>query len=66
MLRDEPNAIVLADVLPAGARVVSTALNGTLLVLTVDVGGETRILALDLATNQIVRRISLGAASQAN
>lgn len=51
--------VTLADVLPAGARVVSTALDGNLLALTIDLSGATRIVVVDVGTGAVVRRIDL-------
>lgn len=51
--------VTLADVLPAGARVVSTALDGNLLALTIDLSGATRIVVIDVGTGAVVRRIEL-------
>jgi hypothetical protein len=54
--------VTIGNVLPAGARIVSTALDGTLLALTIEVAGATRIVVVDLGTGAVVRRIELGAA----
>jgi hypothetical protein len=51
--------LTVADVLPAGARVVSTALDGSLLALTLEEAGVTRIVVVDLGTGAVVRRIML-------
>ncbi|MCX5496522.1 DUF6476 family protein [Kaistia dalseonensis] len=52
--------MVIPGAIPAGARVISSALDGTLLAVTVDMGGSTRILVVDLTSGKIVRRIALG------
>ena len=52
--------VAIANVLPEGARVVSTALDGSLLALTIEVAGATRIVVVDLGTGAVVRRIELG------
>jgi len=51
--------VALADVLPAGARIVSTALDGSLLALTIEAAGATRIVVVDIGTGTVVRRIDL-------
>jgi hypothetical protein len=51
--------VAIADVLPAGARIVSTALDGTLLAMTIEAAGATRIVVVDLGTGAVVRRIDL-------
>lgn len=64
-VRDKPGLLSgpveasIAGVLPAGARVVSTALDGSLLAVTIDSGGATRIVVLDLGANRIVRNLAL-------
>lgn len=52
--------MTIPSVLPAGARVISTSLDGTLLAVTIDTAGTTRILVIDIATGKVVRRIGLG------
>jgi len=52
----------VADVLPPGARVLSSALDGRLLALTIEDQGLTRIVVLDLDTGMVLRRLSFGAA----
>jgi hypothetical protein len=52
--------LAIASVLPEGARIVSTALDGRLLALTVEAAGATRIVVVDLATGAVLRRIELG------
>lgn len=65
-VRDKPalasgaSEAVIAAALPAGARVVGTALDGTLLALTFEQSGATGIVVIDLASNKVVRRLSLG------
>lgn len=52
--------VAIGNVLPAGARIVSTALDGSLLALTIEVEGTTRIVVVDVGTGAVVRRIELG------
>ncbi|WP_156912045.1 hypothetical protein [Kaistia adipata] len=51
--------VAIANVLPEGARIVSTALDGSLLALTIEVSGATRIVVVDVGTGAVVRRIEL-------
>ncbi|BCP54907.1 hypothetical protein K32_35240 [Kaistia sp. 32K] len=54
--------VTIADVLPAGARVVSTALSGNLLALTIEAFGATRVVVIDVGTGAVVRHLDLGTA----
>jgi hypothetical protein len=65
-VRDKPALIgstieaSVAGVIPPGGRVISSSLSGTLLALTLDVGGSSSVVVIDLSTNRIVRRLALG------
>ncbi len=50
---------VIAAAVPAGAHVLSSALDGTTMALTVDIGGTSHIILIDLAAGSIIRRYSL-------
>ncbi len=50
----------IEQAIPAGGRVVSSALNGDQLALTLDVGGATRVVILNINTGKVLRNISLG------
>jgi hypothetical protein len=58
-LAARPGESVVAGVLPPGARILSSALDGRLLALTIADGGATRILVIDLDGAKVVRRLSL-------
>jgi hypothetical protein len=45
--------------LPAGARVVSTVLDGERMLVTVDTGRGTRLLVVDVATLTVLRTLDL-------
>ncbi len=53
----------IEQAIPAGGRVISSALDGPLLALTIDVSGATQIVVIDIASGAVVRRIELGAGS---
>lgn len=55
-----PAEMRIDDAIPVGGRVLSSSLDGTLLALTLDVYGATRVVVIDVATGKIVRRIELG------
>ncbi len=50
----------IAAVLPADARVLAQALDGDRLALTIETGGETRVLLIDLAAGALARTVTLG------
>jgi len=50
---------MIGGVLPPGARVLSTALDGRLLALTFEAGGAVRIVVIDLSSNKVLRRAVL-------
>jgi len=50
----------IEQAIPAGGRVVSSALNGDQLALTLDVGGATRVVILNINSGKVLRNISLG------
>ncbi|SHG75736.1 hypothetical protein SAMN02745157_4767 [Kaistia soli DSM 19436] len=52
----------IAGALPAGAKLLSTALDGRLLALTFESDGVVRIAIVDLATNKVLRRAVLSGA----
>lgn len=58
-LAQRAGEIAVAGVLPPGARVLSSALDGRLLALTIEDQGLTRIVVLDLDTGTVLRRLSL-------
>ena len=51
--------VAIEGVLPPGARVVSSALDGRLLALTIEDQGRARIVVIDLETGMVLRRLSL-------
>ncbi|WEK50396.1 MAG: hypothetical protein P0Y66_22620 [Candidatus Kaistia colombiensis] len=53
----------IEQAIPAGGRVVSSSLNGDQLALTLDVGGATRVVILNINTGKVLRNISLGTAA---
>ncbi|HWJ74742.1 MAG TPA: hypothetical protein VNX29_16395 [Kaistia sp.] len=50
---------MIGGVLPGGARVLSTALDGRLLALTFEAGGAVRIVVIDLSSGKVLRRAVL-------
>ncbi|BAT61638.1 hypothetical protein GJW-30_1_04198 [Variibacter gotjawalensis] len=57
----KPPAETAAITLPAGARVVSTAVSADRIAVTVEAGGRTDVLLYDLYTLQPRGKLSLGA-----
>ncbi len=49
----------ISGALPAGAKLLSTALDGRLLALTFESGGAVRIAIVDLSTGRVIRRALL-------
>ncbi|HVY21471.1 MAG TPA: hypothetical protein VHA70_15520 [Bauldia sp.] len=54
-----PTVSVSALGLPAGARLVSTALDGNRLALTYEAGGTTVVVVLDVASGAVARRMNV-------
>ena len=50
----------IPGVLPAGATLLSTALDGRLMALTFQAAGAVRVVIVDLSTSRVVRRVALG------
>ncbi len=50
----------ITGVLPAGATLLSTALDGRLMALTFQTGSAVRTVIVDLSTNRVIRRAVLG------
>ncbi|MCX5580189.1 hypothetical protein [Kaistia terrae] len=50
----------IEQAIPAGGRVVSSSLNGDQLALTLDVGGVTRVIILNINSGKLLRTITLG------
>lgn len=51
--------ISIAGAMPAGSQLLSTALDGTLMALTFDIGGTKHVVIVDLAAGSVVRRFAL-------
>jgi len=50
----------IEQAIPAGARVISSSLNGDQLALTLDAAGDTRVVILNVNTGKVLRNITLG------
>lgn len=57
---EAPAEIALPAILPAGARIISSALDGDRLALTIEAAGATRVLVLDLSDGEVIQRVTLG------
>ena len=49
----------IAGALPAGAKLLSTAIDGRMLALTFESGGAVRVVIVDLASGRVIRRAVL-------
>lgn len=61
VLAAAPGETTIADALPAGSHVVSSALDGRILALTYEEKGETHVVVIDLGTAHVLRRAVLAA-----
>lgn len=58
--------IVARGALPAGARILSSALDGRMLALTFENGGQTAVVVVDLDSGAVLRRLVLDPAPPAS